>query len=289
MPKLKRVLLVSTLVFVFFVLSHASVAGFLFPWSPVRPGYASASFDHATVIYPKRTGLPGAYRRAAAIVREVAEANRLAFHDPVTIVVTHDWGLFNRGTLLGWKATPLPVLGAALQTGTVVYVSPLASEPGRDMEGILRHELTHAVMFQQMPLRRTFALVRLDWFEEGLAVHLGNPGDYMDNAAWSRWAHHPAYRFGPWGDPELRRLPEDLRGVFRLSEYRVFVEYLMDAAGRDRFFAFRDRVLADPDAHDAAFVQSYGAGFAEMVSRFEHAVRVGEWPRVARPVTSPGR
>jgi hypothetical protein len=276
---LKRILRAGAAFLALFVLSHASVSGALFPWSPVRPGYAAERFDGATVIYPKRVGLPAAYRDADAILAEVARANRLPFREPVTIVVTAEWGLFNRGTLLGTRARPLPVLGAALQTGTVVYISPLAREPGRDLRGVLKHELTHAVMFQQMPLRRTFALTPLDWFEEGLAVHAGNPGDYMDDARWARWARHPGYRFGPWGDGELRRLPEELRGVFRLSEYRVFMEYLVDRHGPDRFFAFRDAVLRDPAAYDAAMARTLGAGFAESVAGFEAAVRAGAWPR----------
>lgn len=279
MKRIKYVLLVSTLLLALFVLSHASFSGVLFPWSPIRPGYASVRFPDATVVYPARSGLPDAYRVTQSIMDEVARANRLAFRDRVTVVVADDWGLFVRGSLLGWKGRPLPVLGSALQTGTVVYLSPLAREPGRDMAGVLRHELTHAIMFQQMPLRETFELVRLDWFEEGLAVHAGNAGDYPDDAAWKRWAMHPGYRFGPGGDPELRRVPEEMRGPFHLSEYRVFVEYLMDRRGRERFFAFRDAVLRDPDAYDAAFVRHFGAGFASVVADFEQAVRAGEWPR----------
>ena len=279
MTRRKRILRVSIAFLALFVLSHASVSGFLFPWSPVRPGYAAERFDGATVVYPRRSGIPDAYREADAILEEVARANRLSFRDPVTVVVAEDWGLFNRGTLLGWKATPLPVLGAALQTGTVIYISPLAREPGRDLRDVLRHELTHAILFQQMAMRATFELVRLDWFEEGLAVHAGNPGDYMDDAAWARWARHPGYRFGPWGDGELRRIPEELRGVFRLSEYRVFIEFLMDRYGRDRFFAFRDAVLRDPAAYGAAMTRTFGAGFADVVVAFEQAVRGGAWPR----------
>lgn len=274
-----RAIRIAAVFLVVFVLSHTSARGALFPWSPVRPGYGAERLPGATIVYPARGGMPPAYRRADAILADVARVNRLAFRDPVTIVVTEDWGLFNRGTLLGWKGRPLPVLGAALQTGTVVYISPLALQPGRDLEGVLRHELTHALMFQQMRLRETFELVRLDWFEEGLAVHAGNPGDYMDDHAWSLWARDPAYRFGPWGDAELRRLPEDQRGVFRLSEYRVFIEFLMERYGRDRFFAFRDDVLRDPAAHEAAFARAFGSPFAEEVALFEQSVRDGAWPR----------
>ncbi|HEX2202444.1 MAG TPA: hypothetical protein VHG91_04060 [Longimicrobium sp.] len=276
----KRLARAAALLVVLFVLSHASFRGVLFPWSPVRPGYAATAFPGGTIVYPARGGLPAAYRDAGALLDEVERANRLAFRKDVTVVVAGDWGLFVRGSLLGWKGRPLPVLGSALQTGTVVYLSPLAREPGRDMAGVLKHELTHALMFQRMPLRRTFELVRLDWFEEGLAVRAGNPGDYFDDAAFARWAAHPGYRFGPWGDPELERLPEALRGVFRLTEYRVFIDFLVDRYGEDRFFAFRDRVLADPARHEAAFAGVLGTRFADAVAAFEAAVRAGAWPRV---------
>ncbi|HST59017.1 MAG TPA: hypothetical protein VLK84_10020 [Longimicrobium sp.] len=279
MTMVRRALRVIALFLLLFVVSHASTRGPLFPWSPVRPGYAAETFPGATVVYPRRDGMPDAYRRAETILADVARANGLAFRAPVTIVVTDDWTLFNCGGLLRWNTDPLPVLGAALQTGTVVYVSPLALEPGRDREAVLRHELTHALMFQQMPLRRTFALVRLDWFEEGLAVRAGNPGDYLDDAAWGHMARHPAYRFGPGGDPELRRVPAEMRGSFRLAEYRVFMEYLAYRLGHDRFFAFRDDVLCDPEAVEGAFVRAFGAGFAEVVAGYERAVRAGAWPR----------
>lgn len=277
--RIMRTVRIGVLLGLLFALSHTSLAGVLFPWSPMRPGYARETFSGATVIYAKRGGLPAAYRQVSSLLAEVSRANRLSFRDDVTVVVTDDWGLFNRGTLLGWRATPLPVLGAALQTGTVIYISPLALEPGRDLAGVLRHELTHALMFQQMPLKQTFGLVRLDWFEEGLAVHAGNPRDYMDDHAWSLHARHPAYRFGPWGDAELRTVPAELRGAFRLSEYRVFIEFLMERYGRDRFFAYRDAVLRDPPAHQAAFQAHFNAPFARVAAEFELAVQEGSWPR----------
>ena len=262
-----------------FVLSHASVDGALFPWSPVRPGYALEHSARATVIYPARSGAPAAYRQVDRIIDEVARANRLQVRKPVTVVVTDSWGLFNRGALLGLRATSLPVLGAALQTGSVIYLSPLVREPGRNAEAVLRHELTHALMFQQMPLHETFELVKLDWFEEGLAVHFGNPDDYLSDSAWRHWAADPAYRFGPWGDPELRRIPAELHGPFRLAEYRVFIEFLLERYGADRFFAFRDQVLSDPSEHQKAFLQSFGETFPQAVAAFERAVQGGEWPR----------
>jgi hypothetical protein len=101
----------------------------------------------------------------------------------------------------------------------------------------------------------------------------------MDDHAWSLHARHPGYRFGPWGDGELRTVPEDLRGSFRLSEYRVFIDFLVERYGRDRFFAYRDDVLRDPPSHMAAFQRHFGAPFARVAAEFEQAVREGTWPR----------
>ena len=286
-PARLRVALVAANLLLLFVLGHAFADGVLFPWSPVRPGYAVVRHARATVVYPERTRVPEALGRVDGIVAEVAGANRLRQREPITVVLTDDWGLFVRGTLMGLRAREVPVLGAAMQTGTVIWLSPLLlrdSTRVRDVAAALRHELTHALFFQQMPLRRTFELVKLDWFEEGSAVHFGNAGDYMGDAEWARWARRPAYRFGPEGDPTLAHLPDTLRGSFRLAEYRQFTAWLIDRHGADRFFAFRDGVLADPPRWAEAFERELGERASSARESFEAAVRAGEWPRLAPDV-----
>ena len=280
---LRRAALVAANLALLFVLGHAFTDGVLFPWSPVRPGYSVERYERATVVYPERTRRLEALGRVDGLVADVAAANRLTQREPITVVLTDDWGLFVRGTLMGLRAREVPVLGAAMQMGTVIWLSPLMVRDTtrvRDVAAALRHEVTHALFFQQMPLRRTFDLVKLDWFEEGSAVHFGNPGDYLDDAEWARWARRTAYRFGPQGDPALAHLPDTLRGAFRLAEYRQLTAWLIDRHGADRFFAFRDGVLADPPRWEAAFERALGERPTSAFEAFEAAVRAGRWPRL---------
>lgn len=273
----RRLVRGGVLVFATAFVGMLCTAGPLFPWSPVRPGYRVEKFDRATLIQPKDAPSTIDVSHPDSLLAELERRTGLRFRSPVTIVATDDWALFNRGGLLRTATDPIPVLGAALQTGTVVYLSPLVWQPGRDPAAVLRHELTHSLLFQQMPLRRTFALARLDWFEEGLAVHFGNPGDYMDDAEWRRWSSVAAYRFDPWRAAPPAGLDEEMWGPYRLTEYRQFAAFLMHRCGA-RYPAFRDAVLADPDRHAGAYARHCGEPFTRAVDAFGQAVRAGRWP-----------
>lgn len=275
---MKKLVAAGLLVVLCLALLHALAFGALFPWSPVKPGYSAHRFDRAVLYAPHAYTLPPGLSDLDALLGQVEADNRLTFGAPLKIVVTDTWAQFNRGALLGFGGTPLPVLGAALQTGTVVYLSPLVHEPARDAAAVLRHELVHALMFQQLPLKETFALVRLDWFEEGLAVLYGNPRDYMSDAEWQAAAGGAAYRAGllaPHVPPGLA--PEDY-SRFRLAEYRLFMTYLQKRFGNTRFFRWRDRVLDQPEDPAHAFEEVLDTPMPVVVADFEEAVRTGFFP-----------
>lgn len=266
-------------VFVLALVGMLATAGPLFPWSPVHPGYETERFGRATLIQPKGRAVDVGH--PDTLLAQLERRTGLRFRSPVTIIVTDDWGLFNRGGLLRAGSGPVPVQGAALQTGKVIYLSPLVYERHRDPEAVLRHELTHALLFQQMPLRRTFSLVALDWFEEGLAVHYGNPGDYLDDREWARLSAHPAYVFDPVVPHRPPGLADEMWGSYRLTEYRQFAAFLMQRCGRG-YAAFRNGVIADPDRYAAAYARGCGEPFSAAVAVFGDAVRAGTWPVPAR-------
>lgn len=267
--------------------SHAFAYGTLFPWSPFKPGYAAQAFGGATMYYPEQVGLSEEFGDVDDLLAEVARESRLIWKSRVKVVVADSWGLFNRGALLGLDSQPRPVLGAALQTGTVIYLSPHVFEPDRDLRAVLKHELVHALLFQQMPLRRTFALTGLDWFEEGQAMLFSRSSDprYMGVQAWRALAQEEAYRLrfreGRFRDGEgLQHVPEAQRGLFVLTEYQLFVAFLMNRYGADRFFRYRDEVLRAPARHEGAFEQTMGEAFPAAVAAFEQDARNGVWPPV---------
>lgn len=262
---------------------HSCTRGLLFPWSPLKPGYAAASFERATLFYPRATDVRRALGDLDLLLAEVEEEVRLRARVPVRVVVAGTWGLFNRGTMLGFSERPFPVLGAALQTGTVIYLSPLAFESDRDPRAVVRHELVHALLFQQMPLRRCFELTRLDWFEEGQAMLFSHSTDarYLDDRTWRTLAGRE-YCAGFLDEACFARLPQEQRALFRLAEYRLFVQFLIARHGADAFFRYRDAVLENPARQGEVFHRVLGESFAEAVHAFERGVAGGTWPPRAR-------
>ena len=264
------------------VVVRSAAAGVLFPWSPVKPGFETHRFASGRVHVPHGTAYAPDYRAMDSIASRLEALHGLRFRKKVHVVVSRDWRQFNRGTFIARDGSPRPVLGAALQTGDVVYMSPLAAEPGRRPGGILAHELAHALLYQHVSLRGSVALRRERWLLEGLAVHFGNPGDYPGPETFRGLVRtHPEYVFHPAADPRLDRLPADVGGLFMLAEYRFFIEYLIERFGEDRLRALVRAAVAEPADVPAAFAATYGASLDTVGAEFVRAVRAGQVPALA--------
>ena len=257
----------------------SALAGVLLPWSPLSVGFDRHALTRGVVLAPPNApGLPG-YLALDTLVEELETFHGLRFTKPVTVIVTRSWKQFNRGTLLGVDDMPREVLGAALQTGDIIYLSPLMAEPGRRPRAVLKHELAHALLYQHTGLRKSFALREVRWLLEGLAVHAGNPDDYLSGREFRVLAdEHPEYLFRPTGHSSADRMPRELGGVFMLSEYRFFVEFLQDRHGDARLRAFVRMVVDDPTDVPAAFERAYGVTLESVEDSFMRCLRDGTCP-----------
>lgn len=259
--------------------ARSATAGVLLPWSPLKPGYVAHRFAAGTVYAPRGAPLAPDYRALDSIAARLEALHGLRLRHPVRVVLARSWRQFNRGTLIGRDGAPRAVLGAALQTGDVVYMSPLAADTGRRPRGILAHELAHALLYQHVSLRHSFALRRARWLLEGLAVHVGNPADYPGPVQFRALARaHPEYVFLPSADPRLDRMPADVGGPFMLAEYRFFVEYLVDRYGQERLRRLIRAAVDRPDDVPGAFVATYGASLGQVGAEFVEAARAGRVP-----------
>jgi len=144
----------------------------------------------------------------------------------VKAIVCSDWKRFNRGMLTFQGSHPQEVLGATLQSGDVIYLSPLLLEPQRDAARTLKHELCHALLYQNTTLQNSFRLARVHWLIEGLAVSNGNAEDYLSAKRWHARAVQGGYLFPIEADPHIERMPLSIGAPFMLSEYRFFIEFL---------------------------------------------------------------
>ncbi|MDZ4700700.1 MAG: hypothetical protein SH809_13405 [Rhodothermales bacterium] len=265
----------------------AFLAGPLVPWAPFRIGYTEYRSVKAVLIMPSTTLPPVPLDRLDALIGEVEAQTGLWLESPVRIVVAGSWGLFNRGALLGLSSSVGEHTGRTLPTGTVVYLSPLASQPGQEAANALKHEITHAVLFQQMSLARSMAFAKLEWLSEGLAAYIatGSLGGW--EVEWSRMAIAEAYLYPVTRDAGFEAITEADRSRFVRETRRQFVRYLMTRYGADAFYLFLDRVLAEPDQQAAAFRDTFGVTPDEADAAFMREVEAGTWPFQALAFPAP--
>jgi hypothetical protein len=252
--------------------------GALFPWSPIKPGYSSRQFAAGTVYFPSDLIPNPQYAETDRLIQEVQQALHLQFGRKVKVIVCSDWKRFNRGMLTFQGSHPQEVLGATLQTGDVIYLSPLLLEPQRDAARALKHELCHALLYQNTTLQNSFRLARVHWLIEGLGVSNGNAEDYLSAERWHALAVQGGYLFPIEANPHIERMPLSIGAPFMLSEYRFFIEFLVDHYGHERLQAYIASLLASAREPEQTFAKVYGFTLDQADKSFGEAVHRGEWP-----------
>jgi hypothetical protein len=123
--------------------------GPLFALSPVHPGYRQVQFSRADVLYPDSAAFDPAYREVDRYVATAESFHELKCSKKIKVVVCRNWNdciRFAAPFLMGQR--PLAV---TVSTGTVIFVTPRAAG-WADTGGLLRHELSHAVLNQNRTL-----------------------------------------------------------------------------------------------------------------------------------------
>lgn len=248
--------------------------GPLFAWSPVHPGYREERFARADVLYPEGSVLDPEYRE---IDRDIALAE--AFHEwkctrRIEVVVCGTWGdcLRFAGPFLGAQR-PLAVTVA---TGTVIFVTPYTTG-GVDAGGVLRHELSHAVIGQNRSMLSVYRMLDQPWVSEGV------PGVV---AAMGPVAPGRALLSMPPAGFLSRARSEDLwpcfaaapQADFRFSytAWMYFWARQIDRGGKPEFVRFERGCIADPDGCRRTFASVYGSDLQETVKDFQTEVRAGQ-------------
>jgi len=250
------------------------------PYSPVVLGFDKVEQPHV-VVYLERGGEVGAAHAADAsqtpprpdpgavdaLVADVERTHGLTFRSRVRVIFFRDPDTYARRTTTGARA-------CTYYNGTVV-VSPWVQR--EDDEGLpslevyLRHELSHALLYQHMGVLA--ALRYPKWLLEGVATwSAGQMGTFAYPSASETRAliaageWMPPGVYGTDGEDEVRLGVED-RVTFVYSEFACIVDDLVARYGRETFFDYV-RALMDDHDHDAVFREAFGIGFAEYLDRF---------------------
>ena len=250
----------------FAVVLVATAAAFadgpLLPWSPLKPGYTHFKLHRADIYYPTGSTLDESYRQVDSYIEEAEQFHHLKMPDRVTVIAPRSWTDFHmqvpwqRGNAIG---------AVTLQTGTVIFITPKIGEKHFDTGEFLRHELSHAILDQNMTLWRGHKMNRQPWLYEGLAVDFGKQKSYLTEDEFrSRAQTQPLA-------PAFNGDNSDMR--FNYVAWQYFLEYIIKTRGRDRFHDYLLLVMQEPDQARALFPEFFRISFDGALAEFQTALR----------------
>jgi hypothetical protein len=264
------------------VLLYALLFGPLFAFSPVKFGFDQMRLAHCTVFYPPGSQLDPGYAKLDALMAETEQFHRMRFNKPVRVFVCKTDRQYKRLSRGGGSACTGP-------TGTVVYIKPSiagatyppriehengtlkllppANPARRDLESFLKHELSHAILYQNTSLWKAMKINR--WVEEGLAIYFGNAHHYYSGAQLRALAIDDGFLF-PFTDEDTDPvgMPDGIMHFFSYGVYGSFVQFLADTYGLDAVLDYVHEYIRAPKNEEALFKSRFGANLDDAVDEF---------------------
>jgi hypothetical protein len=242
---------------VFLILIACLADGPLLPWSPVKPGYTHFILHRADIYYPAGTTLEEPYQQMDSLIAEAEAFHQLKMPDRISVIAPRTWTDFHLQT--PWQGGN--AIGAlTLATGTVIWITPKIAEKRFDTAEFLRHELSHAILDQNMTLWRAHKMSGQTWLFEGLAVDFGRQKAYLSYDEFRLRARTASMA------PVFDGRSVDMR--FNYVAWRFFIEHLIHTRGRVLFQDFLLRVMQDPDRARALFPEFFGLSFEDAIREF---------------------
>lgn len=255
------------------VLLAAFPWGPLFAWSPLHPGYRQVQFSRASVLYPDGTRLDPGYRELDQYVAIAENFHEVKCSRKIKVVVCRNWSdCFRFAPFLG-NQRPLAV---TIPIGTVIFVTPRATDVAADIGGLLRHELSHAVLNQNRSLLSVLRMLKQPWVSEGVAGVVADMGVTVPGRQLVRLAEQEflarARTEELW--PSFAAAPQkDWR--FSYTAWLYFWDRQIQRRGKDTFLKFERACVSDPNQCRTAFAKVYGTDLRETVDEFQEEVRSG--------------
>lgn len=238
--------------------------GRLFPWSPHKFGYRQIQTAKATVILPNTVPFPKELQNINQLFTEVEQFHQLRFKKRVAIILPKNFSQFI-------KFTGQNGVACSLQTGTVIYLSPKIRAEKREMAAILKHELSHIILYQHTSFSKSAKIPQ--WLNEGVAIYSGNPHDYYQGEEFTKLAVGRGYFFDITNPAQgVKKIPRKYRNRFIYAEYRSFIEYLTQKYGALKLRKYVKTVIIQPELANKLFKQIYQIDFSEMALNFKEAV-----------------
>ena len=250
---------------------YAVLAGPLFAWSPVKPGYDVVHLQRADIYFPKGETLDPVFRDVDRDIDSAEQFHQLQLPHRMTIIVCRSWPDFHRflptvsGEGVG-AATP--------EFGTVTYITPKIRQMNFDPGEFVRHELSHAILEQNSSIWKSIQFKSAPWLLEGLGVLAGNQKSY---GTWQDFQNRtqnqsilPLFSAAPYKTPAF-----EMR--FAYLTWRYFLDWTIETHGRARFQTLITGFIERPKEASKVFRDVYGEDLLASVERFETVVRSHAW------------
>ena len=264
------------------VLLYALLFGPLFAFSPLKSGFNELRLGRCKVSYPSGATPDPAYSQLDNLMAQTEAFHRLTFKKNVRVIVCASNSQYRRFSLASGNA-------CTIQTGTVIYIRPSISEASypphiayengalkllppanpakRDLAGFLKHELSHAILYQNTTPWKAMKIKR--WLEEGLAVYFGNSNHYYAGEELRSLAIDDAFWFNLTDeDAGSKEIPGEIRYFFTYGAYGEFVKYLVETHGREPVLDFVHDYIRDPQNEEALFKSQFGIGLNDALEEF---------------------
>lgn len=261
----KRIIIIG-LAFLFVMISYFFIFGKLFPYSPVIIGFEKQDLSHS-VIYTQTGASFEDFEKINALIPDVESFHQLEF------VTKPEFFLFT-DSINYLKLSPSKSRFVTFYNGRI-FITPWAVQ--ETMEGkisldiYLRHELSHALLFQHAGLVRAGKYP--EWLLEGIAVYSANQ---MGTSFYpSKEETYRLIRSGNFMPPEFYATQKEdeinldvpYRSTFLYAEFACIVDYLLANYGKDKLLIFMKSLLKNSD-HDRVFKEVYGMEFDQMIQEF---------------------
>ncbi|MDQ1327591.1 MAG: hypothetical protein QG641_874 [Candidatus Poribacteria bacterium] len=250
------------------VSAYAFLSGPLFPYSVVKPGFSKLELERATIFYPNGTQLLDDYLKLDDMITETEAFHNIHFKKNVSVIVCATSEQYKRFSTKHAHACAMP-------TGTIIYINPSIYNTGRDLTGFLKHELSHAILFQNTSLLKAFKLK--SWVTEGLAVYYGNSHHYFQNEELRKLSIDKGYFFNLLDEKaEPVDIPSEIKYKFIYGEYRAFMGYLIKTYGSQAVLDYIFEYAKQPDKENELFNNLLGNSLAEAFAEFHKEMINGE-------------
>lgn len=268
---MKRKIIIAISIVLSGIIFYLFLYGRLFPFSPIIIGFEKYEFEKATVYFHDNEDILD-FKVIDSLICKTEQFHQITFKRKVKIFICNSDSETKR--LSGFSTR------FNTQLSGCIFVSGKANKERKErkihLNTYLKHELSHSLLFQNMPL--ISALTYPGWFLEGVAVYsanqMGVDGYFSKEETLNKIEEGFFVEPKDWGTiisskgKTVKECSIENKYWFIYSEYGLIVESLIQAYGKDKFDTFLEKSLSENDFY-SLFERTYNEEFTEYISKFK--------------------